>query len=259
MARFARILWETAKFLLGAFVGAVLVEVCHEFGFFPEKTLASLIMTTPSTFLIHLAYAIIIIAIAFLLLFAEHWLGPIFARKLGFKRTETKAKAPTPRGDWPLRQLFRYLAPHLPLRAARKTETGGFFDDVDDRWKPVGQVVLNELSRGRLHATGRKLEGTKRLNAAPIPQTFWTAAKFTYWFLDEGRSTVQDASNGGDTYAEIEVYAKEAVEIWPEDISLFEAATQAFEELRYRPISVVTELMADSSDEKLVAYGKSTS
>jgi len=76
--------------------------------------------------------------------------------------------------------------------------------------------VLKQLSLGRLHASGRQLRETKRLHAAPIPSEFWRDAKFTYWFLDEGLSVVQDAFNSkNDSYSEIEVDRTEAMAIWP--------------------------------------------
>ena len=118
--------------------------------------------------------------------------------------------------EWPLRDLFFYLAPNLPLTAHRKTATGGIIGHVDERWEPIGATVLKQLSLGRLHASGRQLRETKRLHAAPIPSEFWRDAKFTYWFLDEGLSVVQDAFNSkNDSYSEIEVDRTEAMAIWP--------------------------------------------
>jgi hypothetical protein len=126
-----------------------------------------------------------------------------------FRRTEK----PCP--DLPLRELFGYLAPHLPLTAHRKLDGGRIIGEVDQRWKPVGATVLKQLSLGRLHATGRELRGTKRLQAAPIRSEFWRDAEFTYWFLDEGPSVVQDAFNHArESYAEVEVNRSEAMAIW---------------------------------------------
>jgi hypothetical protein len=147
---------------------------------------------------------------------------------------------------WPLRRLFRYLAPHLPLTAHKIMPGGGIAGDVDERWNRVGKLVLKQLSLGELHAIGQIREKRGR-NPAPIPQTFWQNARFTYWFLDEGASTVWDVDSKGHYCAEIEVKGAEAVKIWPEYISLFEAATYAFEELRLCPISILTEVLSDSN------------
>lgn len=154
---------------------------------------------------------------------------------------------------WPLRDLFSYLAPHLPLRATKKTETGGFVDGVDPRWKPIGDILLKPLSLGRLHATGRQRQNGKRLQAAPIPPEFWRDAKFTYWFLDAGPSIVQDASNGRESYSEIEVNRAEAMAFWPNgaEISLLEAARQIYENVKDRPIGIVIEGLNDSPDDIL--------
>jgi hypothetical protein len=118
--------------------------------------------------------------------------------------------------DLSLHELFGYLAPHLPLTAHRKLDGGGIVGEVDARWKPIGAMVLKQLSLGRLRATGRELRGTKRLQAAPIPTEFWRDAEFTYWFLDEGPSVVQDAfDHARQSYAEVEVNRSEAMAIWP--------------------------------------------
>jgi hypothetical protein len=84
--------------------------------------------------------------------------------------------------DWSLRELFGYLAPHLPLTATKKdghTSIG----TKDERWEAIGDQVLEQLSIGRLHAIGVGYRNmTIRLQAAPIPAEFWRTAIFTYWF-----------------------------------------------------------------------------
>lgn len=155
--------------------------------------------------------------------------------------------------SWPLRDLFAYLAPHLPSRATKKNEHGGFIDGIDPRWKPIGEIVLKPLSLGRLHASGRQRKTGKRLQAAPIPPEFWRDAKFTYWFLDAGPSNVQDASNGRESYSEIEVDRAEAIAIWPNgaEIALLEAARQIYEHVKDAPIGIVIEGLNDSPDDVL--------
>jgi hypothetical protein len=175
--------------------------------------------------------------------------------RLGVSKLRARNNAAEDRpisGNWPLRKLFAYLAPHLPLTAHRKTPSGGIVGDVDERWKPIGNRVLKELSVGRLHAIGREIIGTKRLHAAPIPSDFWTEADFTYWFLDDGPS-VWDAGNVR-SFAEVEVNAAEAMAIWPEDVPLIETATDAHDRLRHCDISVAAEAWADSEDDILIAY-----
>jgi len=116
--------------------------------------------------------------------------------------------------DWPLRDLFHHLAPHVPLRASKKIGNA-VVDDIDNRWKDVGATVLKQLSLGKLHASGRQRRKGKRLQAGPIPAEFWRDAKFTYWFLDEGHAIIEDASNDYESYSEIEVNRAEALAIWP--------------------------------------------
>jgi hypothetical protein len=130
---------------------------------------------------------------------------------------------------------------------------GGIVSDVDERWKPIGQAVLNELSCGRLNATGREFVKGKRLNRAPISADFWRDAKFTYWFLDPEPSTVQDATNGR-SFAEVEVKSTEAIEIWPEYVTLFEAATRTHERLDDSPISILASGFTRSPDDILIFY-----
>jgi hypothetical protein len=155
--------------------------------------------------------------------------------------------------DWSLRELFRYLAPYLPLRASKKNEAGGLTNGIDPRWKPIGDLVLKPLSLGKLHATGCQRQSGKRLQAAPIPAEFWRDARFTYWFLDAGPSTVQDASNSRDSYAEIEVNHAEALALWPNgaEVSLLEGARQIYEAVKDKPIGIVIEGLNDGPDDVL--------
>jgi hypothetical protein len=154
---------------------------------------------------------------------------------------------------WPLRDLFAYLAPYLPLRATKKTESGAFVDGVDPRWKPIGDLVLKPLSLGLLRSNGRQRRSGKRLHAAPISAEFWREAKFTYWFLDAGPSVVQDAHNDSDSFSEIEVDRSEAMAIWPNgaEIPLLDAAREIYEQIKDKPIGVVIEALNDNADDML--------
>jgi hypothetical protein len=57
--------------------------------------------------------------------------------------------------DWPIRELFGHIRPDYPLTAS-KTVGVATSDDLDNRWKPIGDYVIKQLSLGKLHAAGRK-------------------------------------------------------------------------------------------------------
>jgi hypothetical protein len=122
--------------------------------------------------------------------------------------------------DWSLRELFAYLAPHLPPTASKK-DGHTTIGTMDTRWEAIGDQVLKQLSLGRLHATGvGYLNVTTRLQAAPIPMEFWRTAKLTYWFLDDDGRGILDAKNAeGIEYSDVEVNRQEAMAIWPHPLS----------------------------------------
>jgi hypothetical protein len=157
--------------------------------------------------------------------------------------------------DWPIRELFRYIRPDLPLTSVRRTGNTTV-DDLDERWEAVGACVLKQLSLGKLHATGRERRGGRRLQAAPIPSEFWRSARFTYWFLDhDGKEVLHAENTDGIQFSEIEVNGAEALTLWPNrEISLFEAATRAYEQTRNSPISVAAEALTDAPDDILTWY-----
>lgn len=154
---------------------------------------------------------------------------------------------------WSLRNLFAYLAPHLPLRATKKIGQNAFVDDIDPRWRQIGDIVLRPLSLGRLRAYGRQRNRPRRLQAGPIPAEFWREARFTFWFLDAGPSVVSDASDPHNSYSEIEVDRAEAVAIWPNgaEFSLLEATREIYQAVKDTPIGIVIEAMNDSRDDML--------
>jgi hypothetical protein len=105
--------------------------------------------------------------------------------------------------DWSLRELFAYLAPHLPLTASQK-DGHTTIGTIDRRWEAIGDQVLKQLSLGRLHAIGVGYRNiTTRLQAAPIPPEFWRTAKFTYWFLDDDGKGILDAKNADESSIQI--------------------------------------------------------
>jgi hypothetical protein len=119
--------------------------------------------------------------------------------------------------DWPIRELFGHLRADIPLKAS-STVGVATFDDLDERWLPVGNEVIKQLSLGRLHAIGRGFKGIKLLHASPIRPDFWQTAKFTYWFLDRLGTGILHAKNAsGEEYADIEVNRAEALAIWPNE------------------------------------------
>jgi hypothetical protein len=147
-------------------------------------------------------FAIGFLAVAFL--FHDIWTQYRPGQKSTVRHEET------PR-DWPIRELFAYIRPDLPLTSVQKIGPNATVDGLDERWKSVGACVLKQLSLGKLHASGREFQGTKRLQAAPIPADFWRTATFTYWFLDDDGKQVLHASNDHRIqYSEIEVNGAEA-------------------------------------------------
>ena len=135
---------------------------------------------------------------------------------LKWLRTQPKTIV-SPSTDWSLRDLFGHLRPDIPLKAST-TVGRATFDDLDERWVPIGDEVIKQLSLGRLHATGRGFKGASLLHASPILPDFWRTAKFTYWFLDRLGTGILHAKNAlGEEYADIEVNRTEALAIWPNE------------------------------------------
>jgi hypothetical protein len=181
--------------------------------------------------------AIIVVAIRFLL-----W-QPVAASTAP---QETMLLKDTPR-DWSLRELFGYLAPHLPLTASVKNGHNTI-GTKDERWNAIGDQVLKQLSVGRLQAVGVGYRNmTTRLQAAPIPADFWRTAVFTYWFLDDDGAGVLQAKNADNIhYSDIEVDRQEAIAIWPHSLGPSIDRTPFTEVL-----SVATSLGWDFSDSSL--------
>jgi hypothetical protein len=55
MATLLRICWRGLKAAVAAVLGAVGIEICHQFKWYPEKELADLFMATPSHIPAHVA------------------------------------------------------------------------------------------------------------------------------------------------------------------------------------------------------------
>jgi hypothetical protein len=115
--------------------------------------------------------------------------------------------------------LFGHIRPDYPLTAS-KTVGVATTDNLDDRWKPIGDEVIKQLSVGRLHATGR-MEAhrpLRHLAPAPIPQAYWQSAKFSFYFLDHnGKNQDHVVNDDGVRYSDLEVNRAEALTIWPEE------------------------------------------
>lgn len=123
---------------------------------------------------------------------------------------------PTP-SAWPIRELFSHVRPDYPLTSV-KTVGRSTTDNLDDRWKPIGNDVIKQLSVGRLHAIGRKevYQPLRHLASAPIPQSYWESAKFTFYFLDhDGKNLDHVVNDDGVRYSDLEVDRAEALAIWP--------------------------------------------
>jgi hypothetical protein len=119
--------------------------------------------------------------------------------------------------DWPIRELFGHIRPDYPLTSS-KTVGVATTDDLDDRWKPIGDEVIKQLSVGNLHATGRKEAHRPFRHLAPalIPQSYWQSAKFSFFFLDHDAQNQEHVVNDdGERYSDLEVSRAEALTIWP--------------------------------------------
>jgi hypothetical protein len=119
--------------------------------------------------------------------------------------------------DWPIRELFGHIRPDLPLTSS-KTVGVATTNDLDDRWKPIGDEVIKQLSVGKLHATGRKEahRPIRHLAPAPIPQSYWQSAKFSFYFLDQnGKHQEHVVNDEGVRYSDLEINRAEALAIWP--------------------------------------------
>jgi hypothetical protein len=171
-------------------------------------------------------------------------------------------QGPTPRDNspyWPIRDLFAHIRPDLPLTSLKRTGTT-VIDDLDPQWEAVGADVIKQLSLGRLHAIGRKEEyrPIRHLAHALIPPDYWQSAKFYYCFLDP-EGTVMDhvVNDDGVRYSELEVNRAEALATWPngsKEISLFEAATRAYEGTQNKDIAILAEGLTDSPEDILIWY-----
>jgi hypothetical protein len=127
--------------------------------------------------------------------------------------------APSMPDDLSIRELFSHIRPDYPLTSV-KTVGVATTDNLDSRWKPIGDFVIKQLSIGKLHATGRKevYNPLRHLAHAPIPQAYWQSAKFTFYFLDrDGKNQDHVVNDGGVRYSDLEVNRAEALAIWPKE------------------------------------------
>ena len=121
--------------------------------------------------------------------------------------------------DWSIREVFSHIRPDYPLTSV-KTVGVATTDNLDSRWKPVGDCIIKQLSTGKLHAIGRKevYNPIRHLAHAPIPQAYWQTAKFTFYFLDQdGKDQDHVVNDDGVRYSDLEVNRTEALAIWPKE------------------------------------------
>ncbi len=112
--------------------------------------------------------------------------------------------------DWTIRELFFHIDPHA-------------LDGDDDRWQSVGQLILDNLSIGRLKAWGRPLpKDSEESSLVPIPYKHWNGTELTYFFLGENDRYVPDTypPSGGviPQYADLQINRIQALGIWPNQV-----------------------------------------
>jgi hypothetical protein len=71
-----RIIWEFFKVMVAAIIAAIVIEILHDDGYYPDRWLLGLIVQSSGALFSPLAYLLLAILIAVPLLFAEHWIGP---------------------------------------------------------------------------------------------------------------------------------------------------------------------------------------
>lgn len=115
----------------------------------------------------------------------------------------------TPFPDWTIRELFYYLRPDV-------------VDDKDmELWKLVGSEVQDQLSIGRLQIWGREIQKPSRARAPlrEIEKSYWSHAKFSYWFLAENHEDVNHTYPPQGTslaeYSDLRINKAQALKIWP--------------------------------------------
>ena len=145
---------------------------------------------------------------------------------LGYRREDKRAgeglqiEGPD---EWTIAELFYHICPDLERN--RK--------DPDLR-EQTASKVLDALSSELVRMRGKRFDGARRLPLAWVDQSFWSKAKFTFWFLEIDDDVALHARNNElhIDYTGLRVSRSEALRIWPLPIPLREAARLAYEGTR---------------------------
>jgi hypothetical protein len=78
--RMFRILWGATKATLAATFWAVVFELAHHFGWYPEEQIAGLFVMAPTQAQLWTVFLGLVAILAIALLLAEHWVSPLIAR-----------------------------------------------------------------------------------------------------------------------------------------------------------------------------------
>jgi hypothetical protein len=128
--------------------------------------------------------------------------------------------------DWPIRNIFISLWPHL------NKDDGAAFE-------ASAALVRDKLSTGELACWGRQIIGSDRTALIGIPSDYWARAKLIPWLLDAGEAgkiwhsgPLKTNSPFQQEYADIQVNRAQAVAIWPAiaaaRLSLHDAAAELY-------------------------------
>lgn len=153
MGKATRTVWTFIKFVLATLVGAAGIEICHQYGWYPDRDLAAFMMKAPNHLTLHLAYLTIAMVIGLALVFAEHWLAPML--KMHSAKRSKRASEPVAAISYKNRELFRN-ARQFVIAATAKDGT-----ETDFRAALEGSPIYLAL-RPLLSAQFRKIMRNER-------------------------------------------------------------------------------------------------
>jgi hypothetical protein len=133
----------TAAFL-GKVAAALFIAVCIALGFGPTEW-AAMILGTDPTLLARAGFLFLALLAAVGLLWPfihARFFTRVTAQAAGATvGTAVPQSPPSPAPsmrDWPIRELFAFIRPDLPLTSVQKVGPTVTIDNLDGRWKPIG-------------------------------------------------------------------------------------------------------------------------